>query len=67
MEDKKISYIDAIEITKNLLGDIELPCRYEKPIAVINAAIRNLNIIAEEMRKAQEAQHEDAADQTEEI
>lgn len=67
MEDKKISYIDAIEITKDLLGDIELPCKYQKPIAVIHAAIRNLGIIAAEMRKAQEAKDGNTDDQSEEL
>lgn len=64
---KAISFIDAIDITKKLLEDIELPCKYEKPIATINAAIKNLNIIATEMRKAQEAKDGNADDQSEEL
>lgn len=50
----------AIEITRDLLGDIEVPVKHKKIADTIEAAIGNLNAILNAMEAVpEEEQHED--------
>lgn len=42
---ENMTAIEAVEITRNLLGDIALPAKYQEQIGIICAAMKNLDVI----------------------
>ena len=57
-ETHKMTAIEAVNITKNLLGDISIPTKYKDAIGSIHAAMNNLAVIAQMIdRELKEAEH----------
>ena len=60
-QNNEITVLQAIEITENMLLNVELPCKYKQASDVIFAAIKNLEAIATKLR-ASEKQEGDNKD-----
>lgn len=57
---ENMTAMEAVEITRDLLGDITLPAKYQDQIGIIGAAMKNLNVIKLMIKKElEEAQHAD--------
>lgn len=52
--------IEAVQITRNLLGDISVPAKYKEQITdVLDAAMKNLDVIVKMIEKEQNALKEE--------
>lgn len=49
----------AVQITRNLLGDINLPVKCEEATNIIRAAMKNLDVIVKMIEKEQNALKEE--------
>ena len=61
--------IEAVQITRNLLGDIALPAKHQEQINIICAAMKNLDVIKKMIEKELEEAHhaDDQNEQGEEL
>ncbi len=61
---ENMTAIEAVEVTRDLLGDIALPAKYQDQINVICAAMKNLDVIKKMIEKElEEARHADDQDE----
>lgn len=61
---EEMTAIEAVEITRNLLGDIALPAKHQEQINIIGAAMKNLDVIKKMIEKElEEAHHADDQDE----
>ena len=61
---ENMTAIEAVEVTRDLLGDIALPAKYQNQIGIIGAAMNNLDVIKRMIKKElEEAQHADDQDE----
>lgn len=61
---ENMTAIEAVEVTRDLLGDITLPAKYQDQIGIIGAAMKNLDVIKLMIKKElEEAQHADDQDE----
>lgn len=51
--------IEAVQITRNLLGDISIPAKCRDAIGTIHAAMDNLDVIVKMIEKEQNALKEE--------
>lgn len=59
-EKREMTAIEAVEVTKNLLGEIALPAKHQDQIGIIGAAMKNLDVIARMIKKElEDASHAD--------
>ena len=60
-ESRKMTAIEAVQATQNLLGEIVLPVRYRGQIGILHSAMNNLEAIArmieEELEEAKHAEN----------
>lgn len=56
-EKREMTAIEAVEITRNLLGDIALPAKHQEQINIIGAAMKNLDVIKKMIEKELEEAH----------
>lgn len=61
---ESMTAIEAVEVTRDLLGDIALPAKYQDQIGIIGAAMKNLDVIKMMIKKElEEAQHAEDHDE----
>lgn len=61
---ENMTAIEAVDVTRDLLGDIALPAKYQNQIGIIGAAMNNLDVIKRMIKKElEEAQHADDHDE----
>lgn len=61
---ENMTAIEAVEITRNLLGDIALPAKHQDQISIIGAAMKNLEVIKKMIEKElEEACHANGKDE----
>ena len=61
---ENMTAIEAVEVTRDLLGDIALPAKYQDQIGIIGAAMKNLDVIKRMIKKElEEASHANDQDE----
>lgn len=61
---ENMTAIEAVEVTRDLLGDIALPAKYQDQIGIIGAAMKNLDVIKLMIKKElEEASHANDQDE----
>lgn len=61
---ESMTAIEAVEVTRDLLGDIALPAKYQDQIGIIGASMKNLDVIKRMIKKElEEASHANDQDE----